>query len=212
MVAGRDLDNLSTGMVAALAFIKFCNAILVALRSSTTSYVSDYNPNRMARKEAQVYFAELGRRLGSSTSESSSADSYTIGGNTTNVVGARVIAYGIDGIITGIIFVILTFPVVMVASISSKFYIFGLLSIPLYSILLETLWNGQTIGKRLLNIQVVNGEGEDPSIKQVVIRNIPAVIGFFNWLVLIVALLSILKKDTNQRIFDMIANTYVTRG
>ncbi|WP_435174325.1 RDD family protein [Halorussus sp. AFM4] len=87
----------------------------------------------------------------------------------------------------------------------------GFLTLPLYGGLLEGFWNGQTVGKRLAGIRVVDRRGDDPSVGQVLVRNLPAVV-LFSWLTSAVALAAIATSERNQRVFDGVAGTYVVRA
>ncbi len=82
------------------------------------------------------------------------------------------------------------------------------LTLPLYGGLLEGYWGGQTVGKRLLGIKVVDVGGHEPSPGAAMLRNVPAVI-LFSWLTSLVALASMASTDRRQRVFDTVANTYV---
>lgn len=81
-------------------------------------------------------------------------------------------------------------------------------TLPLYGGVLEGLWNGQTIGKRVTGITVVDQYGDDPGVGRATIRNLPAAF-VFGWPLTVVALVSISVTDKNQRVFDMLAGTYV---
>jgi uncharacterized RDD family membrane protein YckC len=77
-----------------------------------------------------------------------------------------------------------------------------------YSAVLETVWNGQTVGKRLFGIRVVSEQGEDIGPLKAVVRNLPV---FFSYGLLanLVAILSIASTDRRQRLFDQVASTVV---
>jgi uncharacterized RDD family membrane protein YckC len=85
------------------------------------------------------------------------------------------------------------------------------LTLPLYGGLLEGLWNGQTVGKRVLGIRVVGSGGDEASLGQAFARNVPAVI-MFSWATSAVALSSMAISDRRQRVFDLLADTYVVRA
>lgn len=51
----------------------------------------------------------------------------------------------------------------------------GALTLPLYGGLLEGYWNGQTVGKALVGVKVVDRDGSPPSVGQALFRNVPAV-------------------------------------
>lgn len=76
--------------------------------------------------------------------------------------------------------------------------------------LLEGYWNGQTVGKRLLGIEVVDGHGEAPSVGQAFARNLPAVV-LFSWLTSAVALAAMAATDRRQRVFDVAPGTVDVR-
>jgi len=82
------------------------------------------------------------------------------------------------------------------------------LTLPLYGGLLKGYWNGQTVGKRLTGIKVVDGFGNEPGIGKALARNLPAVI-YFSWVVIAVGLAAIATSDRKQRLFDRVADTYV---
>jgi uncharacterized RDD family membrane protein YckC len=69
---------------------------------------------------------------------------------------------------------------------------------------------GQTVGKMLLGIKVVReNRGEVPGIKTAAIRTVLRTIdGLFFYLV---AFISVLASDKNQRLGDMVADTLVVR-
>ena len=79
----------------------------------------------------------------------------------------------------------------------------------LYVPLCETLWNGQTVGKRLLKLRTVKVDGSSPDLGSFVLR----------WILLIVDMLffgafaafSMLVTPRRQRIGDLAAGTMVIR-
>jgi uncharacterized RDD family membrane protein YckC len=85
------------------------------------------------------------------------------------------------------------------------------LTFPLYGGILEAFWNGQTIGKRLMNIEVVDPHGQYPSFFRALLRNLPA-IAAYSFIVLFVGLVAIAKSDWRQRVFDRVSKTYVIRS
>lgn len=89
--------------------------------------------------------------------------------------------------------------------------VLGIIIIPgiLYPVLCETLNRGQTIGKRLLNLRVVNADGSSPGLGAALLR----------WLLLIIegpvtvgsGLLVALLSRNHQRIGDFAAGTLVIK-
>lgn len=77
-----------------------------------------------------------------------------------------------------------------------------------YSVLFETVWDGQTPGKRVLDIRVVDASGGPPSLVQVLLRNLSAVY-LFSPFQHFVAVIAIAVSEDHQRLFDMAASTYV---
>ncbi|MEF8818471.1 MAG: RDD family protein [Haloferacaceae archaeon] len=84
-----------------------------------------------------------------------------------------------------------------------------------YNVILEVAWDGQTVGKRLLGINVVETDGSAPGVVPVVIRNLPAVFAAVVGAVLVyplilpVGLAAIFLSEEDQRVFDVFAGTFV---
>lgn len=136
--------------------------------------------------------------------------------DTTNVVGARIGAQLVDLVLMFVQVVVVAAVLVFLArperaETARGFAFFGVLTLPLYGGLLEGYWNGQTVGKRLAGIKVVDERGRDPSVGKAIGRNLPAVV-LFSWLTTVVALAAIATSDYRQRLFDMAADTYVVRA
>jgi len=137
-----------------------------------------------------------------------------------DVLGARAVAQIVDGIIQMILMVALLVGIGGVAGVASStseslatgFGIVALLvafaALFFYNAGLEYYWDGQTVGKRLMGIQVLDESGNPASFGQAIVRNIPAIfnLGIFS---LIAALISMETSDKKQRIFDAFANTIV---
>lgn len=80
-----------------------------------------------------------------------------------------------------------------------------------YFILLEWLWNGQTIGKRAYKLRVINEDGSPARFTQVLIRNLLRLADFlpaFYGLGVLVIVIS----PKSQRLGDLAAGTYVVRA
>lgn len=80
----------------------------------------------------------------------------------------------------------------------------------LYSILLEWLWRGQTIGKRLLRLRVVDLEGMRLQPSQVVVRNLLRAVDFLPAFYVVGGVTCLLSRY-GQRLGDIAANTVVIR-
>ena len=79
-----------------------------------------------------------------------------------------------------------------------------------YNILQEWLWRGQTIGKRLLRLRVMDVQGLRLQFSQIVVRNLLRVVDSLP-LLYFVGGVAILCNARNQRLGDLAANTVVVR-
>jgi uncharacterized RDD family membrane protein YckC len=132
---------------------------------------------------------------------------------TTDVIGARIGAQVADVIVMFVQLVAVGIGFAMLATPRSSAGVEGYvylaaITLPLYGGVLEAYWNGQTLGKRLTGIKVVDRRGHTPSLGAALTRNVPAVI-VFSWLTTAVGLAAIAMDDRNQRLFDDVADTYV---
>lgn len=85
----------------------------------------------------------------------------------------------------------------------------GLLFV-LYKPLMEAVWNGQTIGKRVAGIRVVRNNGLPVGVLAVIIRNLLRVVDYLPFYYLIGAI-CIAASEKNQRLGDMAAGTVVVK-
>lgn len=128
-----------------------------------------------------------------------------------DVLGQRIVAVIIDGLLTGLAGgLIAGIGVSLMSSNPGQMsplmsYIFTPL-ILLYYIVLEAMY-GQTVGKMVINIMVVKKDGSECGWDGSLIRNILRPIdAFFGYLV---GLITILASDDSQRIGDHAAKTLV---
>ncbi len=138
-------------------------------------------------------------------------------------VGERILAFVID-IIIKIAYVVVTYQLVfnlfhiddMVSDMDQwsqiAIYVSFYLPVVFYSLLFETFLDGQTPGKRIIKIKVVKIDGYQASLADYMIR------WFFRIIDLnllgplfgpVVALITIVSSDKNQRFGDMTAGTSV---
>jgi uncharacterized RDD family membrane protein YckC len=80
-----------------------------------------------------------------------------------------------------------------------------------YFVVLEWLWNGQTLGKRRSGLRVIGADGEPARFTAVLIRNLVRVIDFLpGYYALGVAVMFLTPRS--QRLGDLAAGTYVVRA
>ncbi|MBG47253.1 MAG: transporter [Pseudozobellia sp.] len=138
------------------------------------------------------------------------AQNITIDQNTAHL-GDRMLAFIIDTFVI-ICYLFLAFYLLSAINIDfgDTWAFYMILSLPafLYYVILETLLNGQTIGKRLMKVRVVKLDGSKPGLSSFVIR----------WVLRIidvslstggVAVLTILIRGNGQRVGDIAAGTTV---
>ena len=78
-----------------------------------------------------------------------------------------------------------------------------------YPAILETVWNGKTVGKRVLGIRVVTTEGAPIRFRQAAIRAALELVDFFIPPGGLVACVSVLLTRDDQRLGDLAAGTFV---
>jgi uncharacterized RDD family membrane protein YckC len=79
-----------------------------------------------------------------------------------------------------------------------------------YAIVLEWRWRGQSIGKRLFGLRVIDINGLRLQLPQIAIRNLLRLVDMLPLLYLVGGLCSVFSRN-GQRLGDMAANTVVTR-
>jgi uncharacterized RDD family membrane protein YckC len=80
-----------------------------------------------------------------------------------------------------------------------------------YFVLLEWLWNGQTIGKRAFGLRVITEDGSPASFTAVLIRNLLRLVDFLP-LFYGIGVAAIVVSPKSQRLGDLAAGTYVVRA
>jgi len=134
-------------------------------------------------------------------------------------VGERILAYGIDWIIKiayGVVVFLIMFKLFKIDEVVagmdnwSQMAIYALFYLPamFYTLIFETILDGQTIGKRILKIKVVKIDGYQASLSDFVIRWFFRIVDL-NMMTGAVALIAIITSEKNQRLGDMTAGTSV---
>jgi uncharacterized RDD family membrane protein YckC len=127
----------------------------------------------------------------------------------------RFLAWGLDlACILGVV-TVLSYAVALLAVISADLaragtiLTFFVVSIA-YGMVLEWFWRGQTVGKRVLGLRVMDAQGLRLTIQQVVLRNLLRFVDMLPMLYLVGGLAMVLNRR-NQRLGDFAANTVVVR-
>jgi uncharacterized RDD family membrane protein YckC len=129
-------------------------------------------------------------------------------------IGDRLLAAGIDEVIkiAYLIFIFYLFYGIFEVKFNDNWSNYGfmsLISLPfmVYSLVLESLFDGQTIGKRVMKTKVVKIDGYQASFGDYLIRWVMRLVEIYSGIVVgIIAL--IINKDT-RRIGDIVAGTAV---
>ena len=144
----------------------------------------------------------------------------------TAVFSERIVAQIVDNLITALaVFSILalTFSLTYLgfSSVAGSTVPSGLLLIGIvlaftlgfiYQAFFEYYWNGQTVGKKLLDIQVVKQDGGKIGLREAILRNLPSLVIVHLLFAIIfysAAIASIKSTEKRQRIFDRVAGTVV---
>ncbi|WP_207493333.1 RDD family protein [Aridibaculum aurantiacum] len=85
-----------------------------------------------------------------------------------------------------------------------------ILPILFYDLLCEVVLNGQSVGKRVMDIKVVSLNGEQPALSQYLIRWVFRLIDF-TFTGSIVALVMVAVTDKKQRLGDLLAGTVLVK-
>jgi uncharacterized RDD family membrane protein YckC len=80
-----------------------------------------------------------------------------------------------------------------------------------YFVVLEWLWQGQTVGKRMSGLRVIREDGAPAGFVPILIRNLVRIVDFLPGLYGI-GLLTIILSPRSQRLGDIAAGTYVVRA
>lgn len=125
----------------------------------------------------------------------------------------RILAWMIDIVIMyAFVFLMMRFavPYLRVEQYLGSIFSYLFVTIPAFSyhLIMEVLWNGQSVGKKVLGIKVVDANGKEPTLSQYLLRwvlrmaDIGITMGFG-------AILTITFTSMSQRLGDLAAGTVV---
>lgn len=114
-------------------------------------------------------------------------------------------------LVDGIFLAALVIPIfVLPESAAGGYVILWFLSTFVYTLVIEGLWDGKTVGKYIVGTRVVKDNGEGIGIGSSLVRNFVGLIGSaFGWLGLLVGAFAIYQSEENKRIGDSAAGTVV---
>src|SRR5256885_16401056 len=132
--------------------------------------------------------------------------------------GNRGFAAVLDFAIVLVIVVAMLFALGLLAGLTSDAFaslgavlIFSVALIAAYFVLLEWLWNGQTIGKRWFGLRVITEDGSPAPFTAVLVRNLMRAVDFLPALYGI-GVFVIIVSPRSQRLGDLAAGTFVVRA
>jgi uncharacterized RDD family membrane protein YckC len=107
--------------------------------------------------------------------------------------------------------VIITLTTAVSSNIALLLWILGYFTLTIgYGIAFEWFWRGQTVGKRLLRLRVMDAQGLRLHSSQIVIRNLLRAVDMLPGLYLLGGAICLLSRHA-QRLGDLAANTIVVR-
>jgi uncharacterized RDD family membrane protein YckC len=137
---------------------------------------------------------------------------YTIAG-----LGSRFMAQAIDVTLLLTVFFVLSLGALLLNSFTGdgrlSLLIWVILSFALFVLyfpLLEGVWGGQTVGKRLLRLRVLGDRGEPVTVTQVAIRNLIRIVDFLP-IFYGVGIVTLFIQGGSKRLGDFAAGTVVVR-
>jgi uncharacterized RDD family membrane protein YckC len=128
---------------------------------------------------------------------------------------SRFLAWGIDVACIGLISTVIGIPLSILKLISLDFaealalILYFLLSIS-YGVMLEWYWRGQTVGKRIMRLRVIDAHGLKLHAHQIIIRNLLRSVDILPLFYLVGGLSCLLSRRA-QRLGDIAASTVVVR-
>jgi uncharacterized RDD family membrane protein YckC len=126
---------------------------------------------------------------------------------------ARCLAWVVDFFVTVILWMVVArlaqaaiflFPDIGQALLTLAFFIIGIC----YGLVFEWLWRGQTLGKRLVGLRVMDADGLRLQFHQILLRNLMRVVDSLPLFYFVGGLSSLLNRRA-QRLGDLAANTVV---
>ncbi|SHG44979.1 RDD family protein [Ornithinibacillus halophilus] len=128
----------------------------------------------------------------------------------------RIVAYLIDNVLAATIGTLIFFIVAFSTSVDG--YYFDLLDFLLYLIFsycyyvfLPFFWDGQTVGKRIMGLKIVNVTGEKLTLSQLLIRGLfHGALYLVGWLLTVISIILIIVRDDNRALHDILTTTYVS--
>ncbi len=133
-------------------------------------------------------------------------------------LGDRIIAYIIDLLIKIVYYVIIVLGCIHlfgIDALNDNWVIFFLVvfyvPVFLYDLLFEALMDGQTPGKKIMKIKVVNLEGNSLSLGAIFLRWLFRIIDFMPLGYWLIGIISIAVTKKSQRIGDVLAQTTVIK-
>ena len=126
-------------------------------------------------------------------------------------VGDRILGYLLDLLILSLYFIGMV-TLVIQTNLDESWVLILLFGLPylFYSLAFEIFMNGQTPGKRALNIQVVRLDGSAPTVGNYIIRWLFALLEF-SISSGVIAILTILITGKGQRLGDLVGGTAVVK-
>lgn len=127
----------------------------------------------------------------------------------------RFIAYVIDfmciGVLLTVIQIVMGLLSLLAADVAGAIGILLFFAISIgYSIVTEWIWRGQTVGKRVLRLRVVDAEGMRLGMNQIIIRNLLRMVDLLPAFYVVGGLAALFTTKA-QRLGDLAANTVVIR-
>jgi uncharacterized RDD family membrane protein YckC len=136
-------------------------------------------------------------------------------------LGSRLFAAVIDFIVLGFIFIVCNTIMLMIVGSSSEFFsntsgvtafvsIFWFVFQWFYFVIFELIWDGQSIGKRLLQLRVIKQNGQPLTFTASIIRNLIRTIDFLPMLYGLGLIVAFIHPRT-RRLGDLAAGTIVVK-
>lgn len=131
-------------------------------------------------------------------------------------LGDRILGRIVDGLVLGAYMVLAGIIVSMTGSTESGgmavAFIFLLLALPImfYDLVLEMAFNGQSVGKKVMDLRVVSLDGQRPTLGQYLIRWLFRLVDF-SLSFSLCALICVASSRKRQRLGDRVAGTAVVK-